>query len=154
MSVLEKLGFGKIINGDDIDDTYSPDVDVDETEEEESAQRHSVRSSPDYGSVRPMAGAGVSMSSGSSIEMKVVKPDSFETVTQIADLLLSKKTVLLNLEDTNKETARRLIDFLSGIAYAIEGDLKRIANNTFVITPHNVAVSDERVRQETEAKEY
>lgn len=151
MSFLKKMG--NLISGDVIDDTYPSDTDI-ENEEEFEQRPNTVRTTADYGSVRSVPGAGVSMSSGTSIEMKVVKPDSFDTVTQIADLLLSKKTVLLNLEDTNKETSRRLIDFLSGIAYAIEGDLKRIANNTFVITPHNVAVSDERVRQETESKEY
>ena len=79
---------------------------------------------------------------GSSIEMKVVKPDKFEMVADIADLLLAGNTVLLNLEDTNKETTRRLIDFMTGVAYAIHGDLRRIANNTYVVTPDNVKVSD------------
>ena len=65
---------------------------------------------------------GVSVTTGgSSIEMKVVTPKSYDTVTQIADLLLEKKTVLMNLENTNRETARRLIDFLSGVAYALGG---------------------------------
>ncbi len=79
---------------------------------------------------------------GSAIEMKVVKPDRFEMVADIADLLLAGNTVLLNLEDTNKETTRRLIDFMTGVAYAIHGDLRRIANNTYVVTPNNVKVSD------------
>ena len=50
-------------------------------------------------------------------------------------------TVVLNLEGTGKETVRRIIDFLSGIAYAIEGQIKRVANSTYVITPKNVDVS-------------
>ncbi len=79
---------------------------------------------------------------GSAIEMKVVKPERFEMVADIADLLLSGNTVLLNLEDTNKETTRRLIDFMTGVAYAIHGDLRRIANNTYVVTPNNVRVTD------------
>ena len=79
---------------------------------------------------------------GSAIEMKVVKPDRYEAVADIADLLLSGNTVLLNLEDTNKEATRRIIDFMTGVAYAIRGDLRRIANNTYVVTPNNVRVSD------------
>ena len=55
---------------------------------------------------------------------------------------------MLNLEATNKDTARRLIDFLSGVAYSIQGQLKRVANNTFVITPNNVDVSGEQLRSE------
>lgn len=85
---------------------------------------------------------------GTAIEMKVVKPDKFEMVADIADLLLAGNTVLLNLEDTNKETTRRLIDFMTGVAYAIHGDLRRIANNTYVVTPNNVKVSD---NEETES---
>ena len=80
---------------------------------------------------------------GSAIEMKVVKPDRYEAVADIADLLLAGNTVLLNLEDTNKEATRRIIDFMTGVAYAIRGDLRRIANNTYVVTPNNVRVSDD-----------
>ena len=53
---------------------------------------------------------------------------------------------MLNLEATNKETARRILDFLSGVAYSIGGQLKRVANNTFVITPNNVDVSGDQMR--------
>ena len=92
---------------------------------------------------------------GASIEMKVVKPEKFEMVADIADLLLAGNTVVLNLEETNKETTRRLIDFMTGVAYAIHGDLRRIANNTYVVTPNNVKVSDseeaEMVQNATEA---
>ncbi len=84
--------------------------------------------------------------SGSSLELKVVKPDRFDNVPQIANHLLNRRTVVLNLEDTNKETARRLLDFLSGVAYSINGNLKRVANNTYVITPCNVDVSDGPLR--------
>ena len=84
--------------------------------------------------------------SGSSLELKVVKPDRFDNVPQIANHLLNRRTVVLNLEDTNKETARRLLDFLSGVAYSINGNLKRVANNTYVITPCNVDVSDGHLR--------
>ena len=90
---------------------------------------------------------GIGISS-TSLELKVVKPDSFKNVTQIADHLLNKRTVVLNLESTNKETARRLIDFLSGVAYSIDGQMKRVANNTFVITPDNVDVSGEQIAEQ------
>ncbi len=95
--------------------------------------------------------------SGSSLELKVVKPERFDNVPQIANHLLNRRTVVLNLEDTNKETARRLLDFLSGVAYSINGNLKRVANNTYVITPCNVDVSDgplREKRQKEEGSEY
>lgn len=84
---------------------------------------------------------------GSALELKVVRPERFESVTQIADHLINGRTVVLNLEATNKETARRMIDFLSGVAYSIEGNLKKVANNTFVITPGNVSVSADQQAQ-------
>ena len=87
------------------------------------------------------------MSIDGAIELKVVKPERFESVSQIADHLLSRRTVVLNLENTNKETARRLIDFLSGVAYSINGQLKKIASNAYVITPDNVDVSGEQLRE-------
>ena len=92
-------------------------------------------------------GAGISLSgsSGSALEMKVVKPESFDSVAQIADHLISRRTVVLNLENTNKETSRRLIDFLSGVAYSIDGSLKKIASNAYVITPSNVNVGDAKL---------
>ena len=95
--------------------------------------------------------SGVGISSGSSIEMVVVKPEKLETVTQIADYLVDRKTILLNLEDTNKETARRLIDFLNGVAYAINGDLRKVATNTYVVTPSNVELSGEKLSASQEA---
>lgn len=91
--------------------------------------------------------------SGSSLELKVVKPDRFDNVPQIANHLLNRRTVVLNLEDTNKETARRLLDFLSGVAYSINGNLKRVANNTYVITPCNVDVSDGPLREKRQKEE-
>lgn len=97
-------------------------------------------------SEKPAHPSNVSVSTGSSIEMKVVKPDSLDTVDQIANQLLARKTILLNLEDTNKETARRLIDFLHGVSYAIGGNLKKVANCTYVITPSNVDVSGDQLK--------
>lgn len=76
-------------------------------------------------------------------EIKVVRPVRYEEVQQIADHLLDNRTVVLNLEGTNKENARRMIDFLSGIAYSIGGNLRKVSNNTFVITPNNVNVTND-----------
>ena len=87
-------------------------------------------------------GTGMSINS-SALELKVIRPDRFDNVSQIADHLLNRRTVVLNLEATNKETSRRIIDFRSGVAYSISGNLKRVANNTFVITPNNVDVSND-----------
>lgn len=91
---------------------------------------------------------GISLS-GANIKMQVVRPQNYdsETASQIANHLLNKCTVVLNLENTNKETSRRLIDFLSGVAYSIGGSLKKIATNAYVITPSNVDVGDAQLKQ-------
>lgn len=85
---------------------------------------------------------------GAALELKVVKPESYDVVPQIADHLLNRRTVVLNLEATNKETARRIIDFLSGVAYAIDGLLSKVAVNTYIITPANINVSGEALNEE------
>ena len=59
---------------------------------------------------------------------------------EIADHLKEKRTVVINLESTNKDIARRLIDFLSGVAYAGEGKIKKVAANTYIITPYHVDI--------------
>ncbi len=74
------------------------------------------------------------------LQVILVKPEEFEDAQDIADNLMSKRTVLLNIENLNKELSRRLIDFLSGVAYAQGGNIKRVANRTYIITPYNVDI--------------
>lgn len=136
--------FGKRLFPDTIeeDDNFADDIYADE-EQYDVQEDRSVHTTENTYSARGTT--NVNVINGSSIEMKVVTPKSYDTVTQIADLLLSKKTVLLNLENTNRETARRLIDFLSGSAYALGGGVQKVADNTYAITPSNVAVSKENI---------
>lgn len=74
------------------------------------------------------------------LQVVLVKPERFEDASSIADHLNDKRTLVLNLESTNKDVSRRLVDFLSGVAYANNGQIKRVANSTFIITPYNVDV--------------
>jgi cell division inhibitor SepF len=73
------------------------------------------------------------------LQVVLCKPEKYESAAEIADHLREKRTVVLNLEQTNKDIARRLIDFLSGVTYAQDGKIKKIAVNTYLITPYNVA---------------
>ncbi len=118
---------------------------TEETYEGFDAINESEENDPEYKDA-----GNIKVSSGASIEMVVVKPEKIESVTQIADYLVDRKTILLNLEETNKDTARRLIDFLNGVAYAINGDLRKVATNTYVITPSNVELSGERMNTNQE----
>lgn len=91
----------------------------------------------------------------SQMQVVIFKPDRFEEVREIADELNAKKTVILNLEVANREISRRIIDFLSGVAYANGGDFKKVANSTFMIVPYNVDVSGELLLDEfDESKIY
>ena len=82
----------------------------------------------------------VNIHTTAQLQVVLVKPERFEEAAAIGDNLNEKRTVVLNLESTNRDIARRLLDFLSGVAYASNGQIKRVANSTYIITPYNVDV--------------
>ena len=82
----------------------------------------------------------VNINATTQLQVVLVKPERFEDASTIADQLNAKRTVVLNLESTGKEVSRRLIDFLSGVAYANNGQIKRVATSTFIITPYHVDI--------------
>jgi cell division inhibitor SepF len=82
----------------------------------------------------------VNIHATTQLQVILVKPERFENAAEIADHLREKRTVVLNLESTNKEIARRLIDFLSGVTYAQDGKIKKVAVSTYIITPYNVDI--------------
>ena len=153
MGLVDK--FKSFVGADDTYDDEMMDGDLFEDEDtsysaqqpaDDSARRQQAQSVPN--AYQSSSAMGVN----SAIELRVMKPKDYASVTQIADNLLARRTVVLNLEATNKDTARRLIDFFSGVAYSIQGQLKRVANNTFVITPNNVDVSGEQLKSEKQAE--
>ena len=85
-------------------------------------------------------GKVVNIHTTAQMQVVLVKPDRFDNVSDIAEHLRSKHAVVLNLESTNKDVARRLVDFLSGCAYALDGKIKKIASSTYIITPYNVDI--------------
>ncbi len=85
-------------------------------------------------------GKVVNINATTQLSVVLVKPERFENAADIADHLREKRTVVLNLEQTNKDVARRLVDFLSGVTYAQDGKIKKVANSTFIITPYNVDI--------------
>ena len=85
----------------------------------------------------------VNINATTQLAVVLVKPEKFENAAEIADHLREKRTVVLNLEQTNKDTARRILDFMSGAAYSQQGKIKKIAVNTFLITPYYVDLMGE-----------
>ncbi|NLO47516.1 MAG: cell division protein SepF [Clostridiales bacterium] len=82
----------------------------------------------------------VNIHATTQLQVVLVKPERFENSAEIADHLRDKRTVVLNLESTNKDIARRVLDFLSGVAYAQDGKIKKVAVSTYIITPYNVDI--------------
>ncbi|MBQ7046708.1 MAG: cell division protein SepF [Oscillospiraceae bacterium] len=80
----------------------------------------------------------VNIQATAQLQVVLVKPEKFQDSKQIADHLIAKKTVVLNLENSTADNRRRIIDFLVGVAYANGGTLKPVANQTYIITPYNV----------------
>ena len=123
-------------------------VGMDETEFEEEGMypeddmgEEEVPHAPSYAQSAQRRPASAPVSS--QVQVVLVKPEQFENAREIADHLNAKKTVVLNLESTEKDVSRRLIDFLSGVAYANSGRLQKVAANTFIITPYNVDMKGE-----------
>lgn len=87
----------------------------------------------------------VNIHATTQLKVVLVKPDRFETASEIVDHLQDKRTVVMNLESTQKEVARRLLDFLSGAAYATGGKVKKVAANTYMITPYHVEIEGDLI---------
>ena len=99
----------------------------------------------DLGVVDSRRGKVVNIHATTQLKVVLVKPERFENASEIADHLKEKRTVVVNLESTHKDNARRLIDFLSGVAYAGEGKIKRVAANTYIITPYSVEIQGDLI---------
>lgn len=94
----------------------------------------------------------VNIHATAQLQVVLFKPERFgEETCATADELLKMHTVVLNLENTNKDVSRRIIDFLSGVAYANGGKIKRVATSTFIITPYNVDLTGDDVLDELES---
>ena len=147
---------------DDEDLDYDKDFDDDLDEEDVTGfGTQSRRSAPAPAPVPPPAPSFsipvpepepvskvVSIHSNSQYQVVVVKPERFEDASGIADHLIAKRAVLLNLEAAAPDLKRRLVDFLSGVAYTNGGQIKPVANSTYIITPCNVNVMGESMIDE------
>ena len=135
---------------DEMEDDYDEDEDVYEDEEEPDdveptpppREEPSRRREREYQEPprRNSGGKVVNIHATTQLQVVLVKPERYENASEIADHLRDKRTVVLNLEKTQKDVARRLLDFLSGVAYAQEGKIKKVALQTYIVTPYNVDI--------------
>lgn len=93
----------------------------------------------------------VNINATAKLAVALFKPERFgEETRAIADELIKTHTVVLNLENTNKDMSRRIIDFLSGVAYANRGKIKKVASSTFIIIPNHVDLTGDDLLDELE----
>ncbi|MDD2376093.1 MAG: cell division protein SepF [Clostridia bacterium] len=88
----------------------------------------------------------------SSSKMVITQPNCYEDVQEIGDYLKSKKSVIVNLESVNKEDARRILDFMSGATFAVEGTIQKVSNLIYLITPRNVEIQNDVERSQYKQK--
>lgn len=151
MGVMDKFLDALHLNNDEGD--YDDDDFYDEGEIVDNTVRkpmRAVRDDDDYDEpmekvkkqsqkVTPIR--SVKKSPGNGMEVCVIKPTSIEDAREITETLLANRTVVLNLEGLDVEIAQRIIDFASGSTYAINGNLQKISNYIFIITPASVDIS-------------
>ena len=135
MSILDEVK--KIFNPYEDEDDYEEEMEAQEPAPfvEERQERRGERKTVSMDDRRNKV---VNIAATTQLKVVLVKPERFEMASEIADHLKEKRTVVINLESTNKDIARRLVDFLSGVAYASEGRIKKVAANTYIITPYHV----------------
>ena len=87
-----------------------------------------------------------------AIKMVISQPTTFEQSDEICSFLKEKKSVIVNLEYVNKEVARRIVDFISGGVYALDGYIQKVSNSIFLVAPSNYEITNEMAREEMKNK--
>lgn len=118
------------------------DMDEDDPDVRGNGGRASIKGSQNSrgAQLAPIRSRGGAVSGG-KMQVRIIKPSSFDQARQITDTLLSQRTVLLNLEGLDVNTAQRIVDFASGSCYALHGNFMKISHFIIVITPENVDIA-------------
>ena len=159
---------------DDEYDEYDEEEEEESYEEEEPAERpartrrpspFSVSTGSDSGCSAPSASASTAAAASTGFTGNVVSmsnkqevvlfhPVNFNDTSKAADDLRSKKAVIVNMENVDKAMARRVVDFLSGCAYALDGKVKKVAQSTYLFCPHNMDVVGDLENLQSEVESY
>ena len=91
-------------------------------------------------------------SQSQAIKMVISQPTNFEQSDEICSFLKEKKSVIVNLEYVNKDVARRIVDFISGGVYALDGYIQKVSNSIFLVAPMNYEITNEMAREEMKNK--
>lgn len=143
MSLMDKFLDGvKLVDDDEFEEEdYYDDEDFEEEEKKKGffnfGKNKSTSSSENNNNLTPINGG----KSRKKMQVCVIKPTEFDDVKEISDTLLSGCTIILNMEGIDLSVSQRIIDFMMGSCYAIDGNLQRISNYIFIITPAAVGIS-------------
>ena len=94
----------------------------------------------------------VAMPQNPAVKMVISQPTTFEQSEEICSFLKEKKSVIVNLEYVNKDVARRIVDFISGGVYALDGYIQKVSNSIFLVAPSNYEITNEMAREEIKSK--
>lgn len=168
MGMMDKFLNAMRLNSDEEEDDYFDDEFYDDEEDEYEPPRRSfrrerqpkeeVRQEPKYtvtkeskppvkqpsstnNKVTPMRPSRKAQGGQKTMEVCVIKPTSVEDAREITETLLANRTVVLNLEGLDLEIAQRIIDFTSGSCFAVDGNLQKVSNYIFIVTPSSVDIS-------------
>ena len=148
---------------DDEYDEYEEDEVVEDAFEEDLAEDRPARArrtpafglSPNEEPARPASGfSGQVVSMNNKQEVVLFHPVTFNDTSKAADDLRAKKAVIVNMENVDKAMARRVVDFLSGCAYSLDGKVNKIAQSTYLFVPHSMEVVGDLEAAQAEAESY
>ena len=115
-----------------------------EQEEEEDKKR--------FGRKNNNKVVNMQQSQPNAIKMVISQPTTFEQSDEICSFLKERKSVIVNLEYVNKDVARRIVDFISGGVYALDGYIQKVSNSIFLVAPSNYEITNEMAREEIKSK--
>lgn len=153
MGVIDKFLDVMKLGGDDYDDDYDDYDDYDDDYEDEKSgkkglfKRKKEEAFEDDYEDEPVKAKSPKVTpmrapkKASGMEVCVIKPTTFADSREITETLLSNRTVVLNFEGLDVDVAQRIIDFISGSCFAIDGNLQKVSNHIFLVTPKNVEIS-------------
>lgn len=112
----------------------------DENDENELTEDHEAMRYPEYINHRPKSKV-INIHQTTKNKMLIFKPNSFDDVSKISEEVKNRRVAIVNMESLNKENAQRILDFMSGSVYALNGTVKKVGAGIFVFAPDNVDIS-------------
>ena len=126
----------------------------DEEDEEDSFGFSMAPASSASAPATGFSGQVLNRSVGNRQEVVLFRPGNFNDTSKAADDLRNRKAVIVNMENVDKAMARRVVDFLSGCVYALDGDVKKIAQSAYLFCPHNMEISGDLETLQAEVESY